>query len=108
MIYKFNNGGIVKLQNAGSVPEYGNIEQIAKYNREHGTNFYKMSQVLEHDKQQALQKSQNKKKSFWEILAGHPESSGEAILNKTIETANNAELPETRSKIYNDTGKWKR
>lgn len=104
MIYKFNNGGIVKLQNAGSVPEYGNIEQIAKYNREHGTNFYKMSQVLEHDKQQAQQKSQNKK-SFWEILAGHPESSGEAILNKTIETANNAELPETRSKIYNDTGK---
>lgn len=61
MIYKFNNGGIVKLQNAGSFPEYGNIEQIAKYNREHGTNFYKMSQVLEHDKQQALQKSQNKK-----------------------------------------------
>lgn len=105
MIYKFNNGGIVKLQNAGSVPEYGNIEQIAKYNREHGTNFYKMSQVLEHDKQQAQQKSQNKKKSFWEILAGHPESAGEAILNKTIETANNAELPETRSKIYNDTGK---
>lgn len=104
MIYKFNNGGIVKLQNAGSIPEYDNIEQIAKYNREHGTNFYKMSQVLEHDKQQALQKSQNKK-SFWEILAGHPESSGEAILNKTIETANNAELPETRSKIYNDTGK---
>lgn len=39
MIYKFNNGGIVKLQNAGSVPEYGDIEQIAKYNREHGTNF---------------------------------------------------------------------
>lgn len=105
MIYKFDKGGIVKLQNAGSVPEYGNIEQIAKYNREHGTNFYKMSQVLEHDKQQALQKSQNKKKSFWEILAGHPESAGEAILNKTIETANNAELPETRSKIYNDTGK---
>lgn len=103
MIYKFNNGGIVKLQNAGSVPEYGNIEQIAKYNREHGTNFWKMSQVLEYDKQQAQQKTQDKKKSFWEILAGHPESAGEAILNKTIETANNAELPETRKKIYNDT-----
>lgn len=38
-------------------------------------------------------------------MAGHPESAGEAILNKTIETANNAELSETRSKIYNDTGK---
>jgi hypothetical protein len=39
MIYKLDNGGTVKLQKAGSVPEYGNIEQIAKYNREHGTHF---------------------------------------------------------------------
>lgn len=105
MIYKFDNGGTIKLQNAGSVPEYNDIEQIAKYNREHGTNFWKMSQVLEHDKQQAQQKTQDEKKSFWKILAGHPESAGEAILNKTIETANNAELPETRKKIYNDTAK---
>ena len=39
MIYKLDNGGVIKLQKAGSVPEYGNIEQIAKYNREHGTHF---------------------------------------------------------------------
>ena len=53
---------IQKYQNpAGKIGEelYKQIEEIAKYNIENGTNFYKMDQVKEHQKAKSrLQQSQ--------------------------------------------------
>lgn len=105
MKLKFKNGGTVKLQNKGKVPNIiSDHDKIVQYNLANGTHFYNMDQVMEHDAQRAA--STNNKRNIWDILSGgSAESSGEAMLNRTIETANNAQLPETRGKIYKDRGK---